>query len=36
MSQLSHKHLVLLHGVSLGKDSECPAGWWPRGRLGTP
>lgn len=24
MSQLSHKHLVLLHGVSLGKDSECP------------
>uniref|UniRef100_A0A8C3J8W3 Tyrosine-protein kinase n=1 Tax=Calidris pygmaea TaxID=425635 RepID=A0A8C3J8W3_9CHAR len=23
MSQLSHKHLVLLHGVSLGKDSEC-------------
>ncbi|NWX11525.1 JAK3 kinase, partial [Aegotheles bennettii] len=25
MSQLSHKHLVLLHGVSLGKDSECPS-----------
>ncbi|NWS78966.1 JAK3 kinase, partial [Crotophaga sulcirostris] len=32
MSQLSHKHLVLLHGVSLGKDSECPSppwGWYP-------
>ncbi|NXG77981.1 JAK3 kinase, partial [Baryphthengus martii] len=25
MSQLSHKHLVLLHGVSLGKDSEFTA-----------
>ncbi|NWI75852.1 JAK3 kinase, partial [Dryoscopus gambensis] len=34
MSQLSHKHLVLLHGVSLGKDSECPAG--PPGRPPTP
>lgn len=30
MSQLSHKHLVLLHGVSLGKDSECPLSPVPR------
>ncbi|NXV82433.1 JAK3 kinase, partial [Atlantisia rogersi] len=33
MSQLSHKHLVLLHGVSLGTNSEClsPSPWERRG-----